>query len=264
MYERYKSLNFERHSKILTVTMDNPSANPTSSALHNELSYVFDEIEHDAECEVVVLTGAGRAFSAGGDLPDMLKACGNSRERAAMIARAPYIMRSLLSMSKPVIARVNGHAIGLGATLALLADVAIAVETAEIAHPHVNIGQSTKDGGAFLWPLVVGYARARQYLMSGESLAATEAARIGLIHKAVPPDRLDAEVMNFSDRLLAQPAMALRTTKRSINRNLLREAEALAESHTALKDSNPRMVFKAHASSITGSPALCVTAESRP
>lgn len=231
MYERYKFLKFERRGKILTVTINNPSANAANFGLHDELSYVFDEIEHDAECEVVVLTGTGRVFSAGADRTGRLKACDNSSVRASMISRAPNMVRSLLSMSKPVIARVNGHARGLGATLALLADVAISVDTAEIADPHVNIGQSAEDSGAFFWPLVVGYSRSRQYLMSGESIVATEAARMTLIHKAVPADRLDAEVMNSADRLLAQPTLALRTTKHSINKNLLREAEALADAH---------------------------------
>jgi enoyl-CoA hydratase len=115
MYERYKFLKFERRGKILTVTMDNPSANAANFGLHDELSYVFDEIEHDAECEVVVLTGTGRVFSAGADRTGRLKACDNSSVRASMISRAPNMVSSLLSMSKPVIARVNGHARGLGA-----------------------------------------------------------------------------------------------------------------------------------------------------
>lgn len=235
MYERYKFLKFERSGRILTVTMDNPPVNAANFALHDELSYVFEEVERDADCDVVVLTGAGRVFSAGGDLPGMLKACDDSSVRAAMIARAPFIVRSLLSMSKPVIARVNGHAMGLGATLVLLADVAISVDTAKFADPHVNIGLSTGDGGAFLWPLVVGYSRARHYLMTGESVVATEAAQIGLIHKALPADQLDDAVRAYADRLLAQPALALRATKRSINMNLLREAEALADAHAALE-----------------------------
>lgn len=235
MYERYRHLKFEYRGKLLTVTMDNPPVNAASFDLHDELSYVFEDVERDERCDIVVLTGAGKAFSAGGDLAGMLRACDDSAVRAAMIARAPHIVRSMLAMSKPLIARVNGHAMGLGATLALLADVAISTDTAKFADPHVNIGLSTGDGGALLWPLLVGYARARHYLLTGESIVATEAALIGLIHKAVPAERLDGEVQAYADGLLARPALALRLTKRTINMALRQQAESLADAHAALE-----------------------------
>jgi enoyl-CoA hydratase len=235
MYERYRYLRFDRRGKVLTVTMDNPPVNAASHELHDELSYVFDDVERDPECDVVVLTGAGRAFSAGGDFEGMLKACGDDRRRAAMIERAPHIVRSMLAMSKPLIARVNGHAMGLGATLALLADVAIAVDSAKFADSHVKVALSAGDGGALLWPLLIGYARARHYLLTGEAIAAPEAVAVGLIHQAVPAEQLDAAVATYVDRLLALPALAVRATKRTVNMALRQQAEALADGHAALE-----------------------------
>jgi len=235
MYERYRFLRFERRGRVLTVTMDNPPVNAASHDLHDELSYVFDDVERDPACDVVVLTGAGRAFSAGGDFDGMLKACDNGQRRAAMIERAPHIVRSMLAMSKPLIARVNGHAMGLGATLALLADVAITVDSAKFADSHVKVALSAGDGGALLWPLLIGYARARHYLLTGEAIAAPEAVAIGLIHQAVPAEQLDSAVAAYVDRLLALPALAVRATKRTINMGLRQQAEALADGHAALE-----------------------------
>lgn len=235
MYEHYRYLKFDYRGRNLLVTMDNPPLNAAHLELHNELSRVFYDIERDDACDLVVLTGAGRAFSAGGDLPGMLKACDDPRLSAAMIERTPHIVRSMLAMEKPLIARVNGHAMGMGATLALLADVAIMAEGAKIGDPHVNVGLSAGDGGALLWPLLIGYARARHHLLTGEPLLAAEAAAIGLIHKAVPAERLDDEVWAYAERLRTLPALALRVTKRSINMGLRQQVEALADAHAGLE-----------------------------
>jgi enoyl-CoA hydratase len=235
MYERYRHLRFECRGRLLTVTMDNPPVNSANYELHDELSYVFDDVERDPGCDVVVLTGAGRAFSAGGDLEGMLKSCDDGQRRAEMIARAPHIVRSVLAMSKPLIARVNGHAMGLGATLALLADVAIATDTAKFGDVHVKVALSAGDGGALLWPLLVGYARARHYLLTGDVIAAPEAVAIGLIHQAVPATQLDDAVAAYADRLLALPRQAVSATKRSINMCLRQQAEAMADGHAALE-----------------------------
>ncbi|MNZ31326.1 putative enoyl-CoA hydratase echA8 [compost metagenome] len=235
MYEHYRFLKFEYRGRCLLVTMDNPPVNAAHLELHNELSQVFYDVERDDACDLVVLTGAGRAFSAGGDLPGMLKACDDPSISASMIVRTPHIVRSMLAMEKPVIAMVNGHAMGLGATLALLADVAIMAEGAKIADPHVNVGLSAGDGGALLWPLLIGYARARHYLLTGEAIVAAEAAQIGLIHKAVPAEQLEGAVWAYAERLLALPKLAVRITKRSINMGLRQQAESLVDAHAGLE-----------------------------
>ena len=235
MYENYEHIRFDRRGRVLTVTMDSPPLNAVGRALHDELSYVFLDVARDEDCDIVILTGAGRAFSAGADLPGLLKATEDKALRTALLSRAPAIVHSLLSLEKPIIARVNGHAMGLGATLALLCDVVIASNDARIADPHVGIGLSAGDGGALIWPQLIGYARARHHLLTGDPLTAPEAEAIGLIYKAVAADALDAEVDAYADRLAGGATMAIRATKRSINMELCRQAIATAEAHAGLE-----------------------------
>jgi enoyl-CoA hydratase len=235
LYEKYKYLRFDRRGTVLTVTIDNPPLNAASPDVHDELTYVFDDIGRDDDCHVAVLTGEGRAFSAGGDFAGMLQAQQSSELREYMMARAPHMVHSMLGLDKPLIARVNGHAMGLGATLALMCDVVFAVESAKFADPHINVGLSTGDGGAIIWPHLIGYARARHHLLTGEPLTGTEAAQIGLIHKAVAAETLDEEVYAYADRLASGPTMAVRATKRSINMALVAQAAAQADAHIGLE-----------------------------
>ena len=235
MYEKYQFLTFARDGKRLTVTLDSPPANTAHPQLHDELSHVFYDIERDPECAVVVLTGAGRMFSAGGDFQMMYDATKDPRKLAANCARAPHVINSMIELSKPLICRMNGHAMGFGATLALMCDVVVAAETAKIADSHVMVGLSAGDGGAIIWPLLVGFATARFHLLTGEPVTAVQAAAMGLIHKAVPTDQLDAEVDLLVKRLLGLPAMAVGHTKRSINLLLRQLAGSLPEAHVGLE-----------------------------
>jgi enoyl-CoA hydratase len=235
MYSQYRHIRFDRRGRILTVTMDNPPLNTVSRALHDELSTVFADVARDDEADVVVLTGAGGAFSAGVDLPKLLEATDDKAMRTALLSRAPHIVHSLLGLHKPVIARVNGHAMGLGATLALLCDVVIAADTARIADSHVAVGLAAGDGGALIWPHLIGFARARHYLLTGDPISAGEAEAIGLIYKAVPAERLDETVDAYADRLAKGAAMAIQATKQSINMELCRQAIASAEAQIGLE-----------------------------
>lgn len=235
MYGSYAHLEFSRRGRILTVTINAPPLNAVGKELHDELSYVFYDVARDDECDVVILTGAGRAFSAGADLPGLLKATQDAAHRTALLSRAPAIVHALLSLKKPIIAKLNGHAMGLGATLALLCDVVIASKDARIADPHVGIGLSAGDGGALIWPQLIGYARARHHLLTGDPLTASEAEAIGLIYKAVNPDELTATVDAYADRLASGATMAIQATKHSINMELCRQAVATAEAHAGLE-----------------------------
>jgi enoyl-CoA hydratase len=232
--DRYRFIRFDRKGAVLRVTMDSPPLNAAAYDLHQELSTVFYELAADP-CRIVVLTGEGRAFSAGGDFDDMLRNCDDPIRQSSLLARAPHIGHSMLALDKPVIARVNGHAMGLGATLALLCDVAIMVDKARIADPHVNIGMSAGDGGALLWPLMIGFARARHYLFTGDALTGTEAAELGLVLKAVPAEDLDNEVDASVERLLKVAPRALNGTKRSINMVLRQMLGGLAEAHVGIE-----------------------------
>lgn len=235
MYEHCTRLRFERRGRILTLTMTNPPLNAVDRALHDELAQVFDDVAADPECDVLVLTGEGRAFSAGGDFQGMLQAMQTPAGLARSVAHAPHLVRSVLSLDKPTIARVNGHAMGLGATLALLCDVVFAAEDARIADSHVKVGLAAGDGGALIWPHLVGYARARHHLLTGDALTGAEAARIGLIHQAVPAADLDAAVYAYAERLAQGALQAIRATKRAINMALCAQAVAAADAHIGLE-----------------------------
>src|SRR2546428_5419930 len=190
-YSRYHSLRCERQDKVLIVSFNRPEAlNAINAALHTELSHVFADIALDQETHVVVLTGKGRAFSAGGDIKwfqDM-----TPPQLDALFTEARKIIVDILEVEQPIIAAVNGPATGLGATLALFSDVIFAAENAKIGDPHVRVGVVAGDGGAVIWPWLIGAARAKEFLMTGDIITATEAERIGLINRVVPAAQLIA------------------------------------------------------------------------
>jgi enoyl-CoA hydratase len=148
---------------------------------------------------------------------------------------AKRIVFSLLDCEKPVIAKLNGHATGLGATLALFCDVIFAADHAKIGDPHVSVGLTAGDGGAVIWPQLIGYARAKEYLMTGDLIAAPEAARMGLINHVVPGSELDARVDAFADRLAAGALVAIRTTKASVNIGLRQLAASIMDACLAFE-----------------------------
>ena len=143
------------------------------------------------------------------------------------------IVFSLLDCEKPVIAKLNGHATGLGATIALFCDVIFASEKAKIGDPHVCVGFVAGDGGAVIWPQLIGYARAKEFLMTGDLMTAEEAAKIGLINHAVAAADLDARVAEFADRLAAGATKAIRWSKMSANIGLKQLAHSIMDASLA-------------------------------
>ena len=232
-YREYKNILAERRGRILTVTLNRPNElNAVDKTLHEELARIFGDVQLDDAADVIVLTGAGRAFSAGGDLKYM-KAVSEGTEELPSLVDAKRIIFSLLDLEKPIIARVNGHAMGLGATLALFCDVIFMSETAKIADPHVRAGVVAGDGGAVIWPQLIGYARAKEYLMTGEALSAAEAARIGLVNHVLPAGELDEAVYGFAERLANGATAAIRWTKVSANIGLKQLAHAIMDTSLA-------------------------------
>ena len=221
--DRYETLVITREGRKLTITMNRPHAmNAADALLHEELAHVFYDVACDPDSDVIVLTGAGRAFSAGGDIPWMADAIAEPEMFERTAREAKCIAFSMLELEKPLIARVNGHATGLGATLALLCDVIFAADTAKIGDPHVSIGFVAGDGGPALWPQFIGYPRAKEYLMTGRLMPAARAAEWGLINYALPPAELDAAVDAFAQELLAGATRAIRWTKVTTNIELKR------------------------------------------
>lgn len=186
-YSRYHHLSAERKNKILTLAFNRPdSLNAINAELHTELSHIFADIAHDQETEVVILTGKGRAFCAGGDIKWFQDMTGPQLD--ALFTEARKIIIDMLEVEQPIIAAINGPATGLGATLALFCDVIYAAENARIGDPHVRVGVVAGDGGAIIWPWLVGAARAKEFLMTGDLVSAEEAERIGLVNHVVPKE----------------------------------------------------------------------------
>ncbi|WP_341917814.1 enoyl-CoA hydratase/isomerase family protein [Hydrocarboniphaga effusa] len=233
MYDHYKSLKIERRAHVLVVTLDNPPTNAADLGTHRELSTIFEDIARDEQTRVVVVTGAGtRAFSAGGDIDVMIQQIAEPEGRRVQMAEGIRMLHALLALEKPLIARINGHAIGFGATLAVFSDISYAVETAKLADPHVGVGLTAGDGGALIWPLLIGYARAKELLLTGDALSAKEAAAIGLITRAYPSiEALDQAVYAMADRLASGATRAINSTKTAINLVLRKQIESLIESH---------------------------------
>jgi enoyl-CoA hydratase len=226
-YEGYEAIRFERIGDVLLVTLANPRnpLNAVDGEMHAELMRLFADLRAEREARAVVLAGSGRAFSAGGDFGWMSGI--QPSDLAEMRREGKQIVWSLLDVEVPIVAAINGPAIGLGATLALLCDAVFMAETAKIADPHVQVGIVAGDGGAVAWPLAVGPAVAKRYLMTGDPLGAQEAQRLGLITHVVPADDLQAEALAFAERLAAGAPLAVRYTKLAVNQ-LVKQALATA------------------------------------
>lgn len=233
-YQNYRALRFSQDGSVLTLTLNQPeSLNAVSSLLHNELSRVFADIARDQSVNAVVLTGAGRAFCAGGDLSWFHNMPQEDLDRLFVEARK--IIIDLLELPQPIISAINGLAVGLGATLALFCDVIFAADNAKISDPHVSIGVTAGDGGSVIWPWLVGPARAKRYLMTGDSLVAAEAERIGLVTHVVPAAELLVQAQEFAGRLAAGSQIAIRSTKASVNKILRDTANLMLDTSLALE-----------------------------
>lgn len=232
MYEGYETLKVVREGGIVTVSFNRPEVkNATNARMHQELMRVFPEIGTDPDARVVVLTGEGDCFSAGGDLDGLRAGLDNHARWIESMIEARAILNGVVDLDLPVIAKVNGAAVGLGATLALFCDIVIARDTARIADPHVNVGLVAGDGGSLIWPALVGYAKAKRYLLTGEPITGAEAAEIGLISEAAPADELDARVAAVAEKIAGGAAIAIRLTKRAINMALRQQLDMLIEAH---------------------------------
>lgn len=219
---------------VALVTLDrSDKRNAVGIIMHTELSLIFRLLERDPAVRVIILTGRGQAFSAGGDLEWMQEMIDDPAIFENTIREAKEIVSAMLDCEKPVIAKVNGHAVGLGATLALFCDVIFAAPHAKIGDPHVGVGLVAADGGAIIWPQLIGYARAKEYLLTGDLLTATEAERIGLINRVVAADELDATVAAFAARLASGAQKAIRWTKATVNIGLKQVAHAALDAGLA-------------------------------
>lgn len=214
-YHEQFSLKVEVEDRIATLTMDRPAKkNAIDLRLHEGLERVFRELSYDNEVAAIILTGAGDAFCAGGDLEGFYPE--DHIFRNSMRSRA--LNWSILHCEAPIVSAVNGTAAGLGATIALLCDVIFMADTARIGDTHVKVGLTAGDGGQVIWPLLVGPHRAKEYLMTGELIPAAEADRIGLVNHVVPADELMDHAREYASKLARGAQSAIRWSKMAINK----------------------------------------------
>lgn len=217
-FEEYQCLEFRRDGRVLTIALNRPEQrNAVNGRLHLELSRVFEDAQRDTDSDIVVLTGNGSAFCAGGDIDWMQESVDHPEEFERTAREGKDIVFSQLDLEKPLICKLNGHATGLGASLALLCDIILCAQGAKIGDPHVSVGLVAGDGGAFIWPQIVGYAKAKKYLLTGELMTATEAERIGLVTEVMPRAELDAAVDALAQKLAAGATRAIRWSKIATN-----------------------------------------------
>jgi enoyl-CoA hydratase/carnithine racemase len=181
---------------------------------------VWLHLAEDHSLRAVVLTGAGKAFSAGGDIPGFIRSYESSDHRRLSLRRARRLMDAMVEFPKPVIAAVNGPAVGLGCSVAITCDLVLIAESAWLADTHVSVGLVAGDGGAATWPLFMSLLKAKEYLLTGDRIPAAEAVSLGLANRVVPDDQLMKEAVSLAERLAAQPPQAVQETKRAINLHL--------------------------------------------
>ena len=233
-FDKYENIQANYQGRVLTLTMNRPDdLNAVNKDMHDELGTIFYDVQMDDDADVIVLTGAGRAFSAGGDMAMMKRVADGSDEPMLRLVDAKRIVFSLLDLEKPIIAAVNGHAMGLGATIALLCDTIFMSSKAKIGDPHVKVGVVAGDGGCVIWPQLIGYAKAKEYLMTGDPINAEVAERMGLVNHVTAPEQTLEMAQAFAQRLADGPSAAIRWTKVSANIGLKQLAHSIMDTSLA-------------------------------
>jgi enoyl-CoA hydratase len=235
-YREYRHLRFDREADgVLLVTIDRPEAlNAANERLHWELSRVWLTIDADPDTRVALVTGAGKAFSAGGDLGMVERMARDPQARDQAMREAADIVYNMVNLDKPVVSAINGVAVGAGLVVALLADISIMAETARFTDGHTRLGVVAGDHAAMLWPLLCGMAKAKYYLLTSDFVDGREAERLGLVSLCVPADRLMDTAREVAGRLGRGAQPALRWTKRALN-NWLRQAGPIFDQSLALE-----------------------------
>ncbi|HEX7132185.1 MAG TPA: enoyl-CoA hydratase/isomerase family protein [Iamia sp.] len=220
MYDQ-PGIDVRTDGAVRIVTLDQPdSLNAITEDLLAQLVDLWADVEDDEGCRAIVLTGAGRAFSAGGSYEEFELRRVDLAARRRSLRMGRRLAQHMLDVAVPVVAAVNGPAVGLGCTMTTLCDVVFMAEDAFLADTHVSVALVAGDGGAVTWPAHTSLLRAKQYLLTGDRLGAAEAVAIGLANFVVPADRLLPDAVAFAQRLAAQPAQAVQETKALLNQHL--------------------------------------------
>jgi len=228
-YQPTKDILIEKKGGVAIVTMNNPEMlNAFSDEMHVGMREIWEHLACDRDVRAIVLTGTGRAFSAGGNIPGFIRDYEDSHHRMNSIRGARRLLDAMLECPKPIIAAVNGPAVGLGCSVAVSCDIIFIAESTYMADTHVPIGLVAGDGGAVTWPMMMSILKAKYYLLTGEKIPAKECVDIGLANFAVPDAELMERAIALAERLAKMPAQALFETKRALNLHMQKAALAVA------------------------------------
>jgi len=220
-YDVPDSIQVEVDGPIRIVRLNRPDdLNATNHELHKGIAGLFPQLSADPGARVAVITGNGRAFSAGGDFEYLDELTKDDALRQETIVDGRNIVTRMVACRIPVVAAVNGPAVGLGCSLVALSDIAYMAESAHLADPHVLIGLVAADGGPVSWPLMISLQLAKEYAFTGDRIPASRAAEIGLVNHVVPDDEVMDQALGCARRLAKLPQRALEDTKRILNMHL--------------------------------------------
>lgn len=235
-YAKYKHLLCEHvDERVLKITLNRPERlNATNEVLHHELVQVWLDVEDDDDVSVVILTGAGRAFSAGGDFEMLERNINDPATRARNWKSASKLVYNIINCSKPIISAIHGPVVGAGLAAALLADISIAARSTKIIDGHTRLGVAAGDHAAIIWPLLCGMAKAKYYLLTCEPINGETAEKLGLVSLVVDDDQLQATALKVANRLVEGAPTAIRWTKYAMN-NWLRMMGPTFDASVALE-----------------------------
>jgi enoyl-CoA hydratase len=216
---------------VRIVTLNRPEqANAVNNSMHTAFARLWDRLAEDRDARAVVLTGAGSVFSAGGDLVEWLEThVENPVTRREGMRDARRIVRDMIEFPLPIVAAVNGPAVGFGCSIAVLCDIVLMSDRAFLADTHVASGLVAGDGGSVLWPLLMSLLRAKEYLLLGEKIRAERAVELGLANRVLPDAELKEGALALAHRLAALPARAVQDTKRTLNLHAQRAITGILE-----------------------------------
>lgn len=217
-YDEFPSLRIESGDDgVLQVVLDSPGLNSVGPQMHRDLADIWPAIDRDPGVRVVLVRGEGRAFSSGGSFDLIQETMGDFADRMRIMREARDLVLNMVNFDKPVVSAINGAAVGAGLVVALLADVSVAGRTAKIIDGHTKLGVAAGDHAAICWPLLVGMAKAKYYLLTCEPLSGEEAERIGLVSTCVDDEQVLATATRIAGDLAQGSQSAIRFTKHSLN-----------------------------------------------
>jgi enoyl-CoA hydratase/carnithine racemase len=208
---------------VRVVRLNRPEQlNATNHELHAGLARLFAQVDADDDARALVLTGNGRAFSAGGDFSYLDELARDPALRRDSLTHGRQIVAGMVACRVPVVAAVNGPAVGLGCSLVALSDIVFMAESAHLADPHVMVGLVAADGGPVTWPLLISLQLAKEYALTGDRITAARAAQIGLANHVCPDDEVMPQALACAQRIAKLPRRAVEDTKRILNLHLER------------------------------------------